>query len=126
MAGFGCAFSAPLAHVCWGWLEVVLPLRTIKHTAGKVLLDQIFLAPVWAVLYHCYLGCWALEAPQQLVRRIADRAPDTCVAVWRVWPAVHFVNFYFVSLHYRLLVTQLVNLVWLAAISTAGNRAVAA
>jgi protein Mpv17 len=118
-------------HVWWNFLERALgarlPLQThrLTNTIVKVFVDQAFGAPFY--IYNYYLVTNFLQqmshntepdikTPQQVLQETHDKASEmlwpTMLKHWRLWPLVHSINFYFVPLHHRVLVQNLVLVFW--------------
>jgi len=118
-------------HVWWNFLERALgarlPLQThrLTNTIVKVFVDQAFGAPFY--IYSYYLVTNFLQqmshntepdtkTPQQVLQKTHDKASEmlwpTMLKHWRLWPLVHSINFYFVPLHHRVLVQNLVLVFW--------------
>jgi Mpv17 / PMP22 family len=144
-ASFGVVAAAWL-HYWWNALEFLvaarLPLNAVSprrsrlmNTLVKVVIDQSLAAPLYTYSYYVvtnFLGS-AFAAARTDVSN-ADRVGMTRVLVethnkardmlwptmvqhYKLWPAVHFANFYAVPLQHRVLVQNTVLVFWSAYLS---------
>jgi Mpv17 / PMP22 family len=144
-ATFGVV-AATWLHYWWNALEVLvaarLPLpagasrrRRLANTLVKVLFDQSLAAPLYTYAYYVvtnFLGsAYAAsrsDPPSSDMREMKDLLVEThdkaramlwptMVQHYKLWPAVHFVNFYAVPLQHRVLVQNTVLVFWSAYLS---------
>jgi hypothetical protein len=118
---YGCCVHAPWTHVVWNALERLWPAATFRSVAMKVAVDQLISAPAFYFVYFSYIGLAQRESQAEIRHRL-DRLMPTMQVVWSLWPFVHFVNFMFVPLHYRLLAALCVQLVFNSYLSHVGNK----
>lgn len=117
-------------HVWWGFLEGAVGARVpvarhrLANTMVKVFIDQAFGAPFY--IYSYYIVTNFLQTmsentghaknPEQVLKETNAKASamlwPTMLRHWRLWPLVHSFNFYFVPLHHRVLVQNLVLVGW--------------
>jgi len=136
-ASFGVVATAWL-HYWWGALEVVIGARLpvaqykLANTAVKVAVDQTMGAPLYIYSYYCITNLAAAaiadhdsdsDSPDNSNLRLMSVATDvhekaasmllpTMLQHWKLWPAVHTLNFYFVPLPHRVLVQNTVLVGW--------------
>lgn len=118
-------------HVWWNVLERVvgarLPIQThrLTNTMVKVFVDQAFAAPLYIYSYYLITNFLqemsgntgpGAKRPEQVLQETHAKASEmlwpTMLKHWRLWPFVHSFNFYFVPLHHRVLVQNLVLVGW--------------
>ena len=63
----------------------------------------------------------AYELWTETVDRAIEMLPPTMIRHWSVWPFVHTINFYYFSLHHRVLVQNLVLVGWSGYLSHLNN-----
>jgi protein Mpv17 len=116
-------------HVWWGFLERAVGVRLpvaqhrLANTMTKVFLDQSIGAPFY--IYSYYVVTNFLQnmsnnpedkSPEEILQETRTKASSmlwpTMLRHWRLWPLVHSFNFYFVPLHHRVLVQNLVLVGW--------------
>lgn len=116
-------------HYWWGFLEATVGARIpvskhrLANTMTKVFIDQAFGAPFY--IYSYYVVTNFLQGisenpenktPDEILKETNNKASEmlwpTMLKHWRLWPLVHSFNFYFVPLHHRVLVQNLVLVGW--------------
>ncbi|CAB9505246.1 Protein SYM1 [Seminavis robusta] len=126
-ACFGVVATAYL-HVWWGFLETTIgslvpaARSRLLNTAVKVVIDQGCAAPLY--VYSYYILTKSLQdisaQPDRSVGEILDESESrarhmlwpTMLQHWKLWPAVHSLNFYFVPIQHRVLVQNTVLVGW--------------
>lgn len=115
-------------HFWWAFLEstigslVPAARSRVLNTAVKVFVDQTAGAPLYIYTYYV-----VTNSVQQLTaepkRKVVDVLEETeakarhmlwptMLKHWKVWPAVHSLNFYFVPLQHRVLLQNAVLVGW--------------
>lgn len=129
-AVFGVVATGYL-HFWWGFLErtigAVIPAarHRVINTAAKVIIDQGAGAPLYIYTYYIITNTiqklsssssWSKQAVTDIVQEQESRARHmlwpTMLQHWKVWPAVHSLNFYFVPLQHRVLLQNTVLVGW--------------
>ena len=140
-AAFGAVGTVYLHH-WWNLLEVLVGARfpagpgrrsRIASTAAKVAIDQALSAPLynWGYFFVTNL----VEGRDSLASGPASRAGAAASRAtamigplmldhWRVWPGIHFLNFYFTPVANRVLVQNLVLVGWAGYLSHLNHTAV--
>ncbi|XP_017312383.1 protein Mpv17 isoform X1 [Ictalurus punctatus] len=129
MMSMGFFFVGP---VVGGWYRVLdrFVIGMTKSTAlKKMLMDQVCFAP-------CFLGAFlgiygalnGLTVDENLVKLKRDYM-DALISnyyylspFFQLWPAVQIANFYFIPLHHRLAVVQIVAVAWNSYLSWKANK----
>ncbi|XP_053502997.1 protein Mpv17 isoform X2 [Ictalurus furcatus] len=122
MMSMGFFFVGP---VVGGWYRVLdrLVIGVTKSTAlKKMLMDQVCFAP-------CFLGAFlgiygtlnGLTVDENLAKLKRDYM-DALITNYYLWPAVQIANFYFIPLHHRLAVVQIVAVAWNSYLSWKANK----
>uniref|UniRef100_A0A8C6T8P5 Mitochondrial inner membrane protein Mpv17 n=1 Tax=Neogobius melanostomus TaxID=47308 RepID=A0A8C6T8P5_9GOBI len=122
MMSIGFCFVGP---VVGSWYKVLdrLVVGTTKSAAmKKMLMDQLCFAP-------CFLGCFlglsgALNGltVEQNFSKLKRDYPDALISNYYLWPPVQIANFYFIPLHHRLAVVQLVAVIWNSYLTWKANK----
>lgn len=119
-------------HVWWGFLEKVVAARLpvkqyrLSNTITKVVIDQALAAPIYIYSYYVvtnFIQALSMPGPSKEHKSVYElwveknqKASEmlwpTMLRHWRLWPAVHTFNFYYVPLHHRVLVQNLVLVGW--------------
>ena len=127
---FGIAATGYL-HAWWALLEGAVGARLpvqqyrLANTLVKVVIDQGIGAPFYIYSYYVVTNFLQTmsdnngpnaKSPQQELQETNAKASTmlwpTMLRHWRLWPLVHSFNFYFVPLHHRVLVQNLVLVGW--------------
>lgn len=136
-------------HSWWGFLERFAQARfprgqhRLANTLVKVAIDQGLSAPVYYYAY--YILTYVIQTLPTELKRIAsddqhsskteaslevfsqanERAKcmiwPTMMQHWQLWPAIHALNFYFVPLHQRVMVQNLILSGWSGYLSYLNN-----
>jgi hypothetical protein len=143
-ASFGIV-AATWMHYWWNWLEIAvatsprLPAVFRNHklcnALTKVMIDQAVGAPIYVYTYYVvtnFLGNFASSlsdsnvGPSKLLLDTHGKASEmlwpTMLQHWRIWPAVHAINFYFMPLNHRVLVQNTVLVGWSGYLSFLNNN----
>mmetsp|Transcript_5980 Transcript_5980/g.10693 ORF Transcript_5980/g.10693 Transcript_5980/m.10693 type:complete len:296 (+) Transcript_5980:135-1022(+) len=144
-AGSGAAFgviATTWLHYWWGFLEGFVGARLpvarhrLSNTLVKVVVDQAIGAPLYIYTYYVvtnFLQELNSQQPQMddgksasvLLKETHDNASQmlmpTMMRHWMLWPAVHTFNFYYMPLHHRVLVQNLVLVGWSGYLSHLNN-----
>lgn len=126
-AAFGVVATGFL-HIWWGFLEALVEARLpvaryrLANTMTKVMVDQSLGAPFYIYNYYMvtnFLQTMAADKKKRLGEiwvntqsKANEMIWPTMFLHWRVWPIVHSFNFYFIPLHHRVLVQNLVLVGW--------------
>ncbi|XP_023325668.1 mpv17-like protein 2 [Eurytemora carolleeae] len=104
--------QGPPHHYFYILLDKYLPGRTGKVVFKKIMFDQIFAAPFFAItfIYGASLlegrslgYCWA---------EFKTKFPTIYLFDWLIWPPTQFINFSYVPPQYRVLYVNMVTVVW--------------
>ena len=118
-------------HYWWNFLERFVNSRfplaqaksssRITNTMVKVLIDQSVSAPLYNWCYFFITN--AVHSNSQSNTNVGDRVGSAASKAtdiigplmlqhWKIWPAIHSLNFYFTPVHNRVLVQNLVLVGW--------------
>ena len=139
-AAFGLIGTGWL-HMWWGFLEKAVELRfpivryRLQNTLIKVSLDQSVGAPLYIYCYYLITSFLRKDIVssqkgernvfQKIINahyRASDLLLPTLLKHWRVWPAIHTLNFYYVPLHQRVLVQNCALVGWSGYLSYLNNN----
>jgi protein Mpv17 len=133
-AGSGAAFgviATTWLHYWWGFLEGFVGARLpvaqyrLSNTLVKVVVDQAIGAPLYIYTYYVVTnflqelnsqpqtdGKSASVLLNETHHKASQMLMPTMMRHWILWPAVHSLNFYYMPLHHRVLVQNLVLVGW--------------
>jgi protein Mpv17 len=122
-ARFGrfCATSSLLVggglHVWYGSLERIVTASGTKGIVLRTLLDQFAFAPPFIFLVLTTLGVLVTGDVKRSVDETSAKWPHAVVTNWGLWIPAQLINFAFIPLHYRVLFSNFVGVVWSAFLS---------
>lgn len=124
MGGYGLFVVGPLMH---NWFKVLELLVTQSGPTGavmKVCVDQMFMAPLSTALFFTVMGLVDGNNLSQIQSKLGKVFWPTLMVNYKIWPAVQFLNFFFVPTSFRLLFVNVVGLGYNAFLSSvmAGSR----
>lgn len=88
----------------------MLPGRSGRIVATKVLADQLFIPPVVWMAYLMSLGLMERSGIDTLKSRLRSQFGWIYLADWLVWVPAQTVNFYFLPTRYRVLYDNVISL----------------
>jgi hypothetical protein len=101
---FGAFAVGPVFHYWFRFLDRAIPGTSTRAVAGKLLLDQGVMAPVFTVFYFVAMGMLERRDSVYIVKKIETAAWPTLLANYAIFPAAQAANFMFVPLKLRVLV----------------------
>lgn len=99
-----------------------------KAVVLKVIADQVVYAPVAIVAYFSFASLLQTERLHfhHCTKLLKDKVTSSFITTWiadsSAWPAVNFLNFRFVPIHYRPTVTGMASVAWQAYMSFVSYR----
>lgn len=93
----------PPCHFWYKFLDKYLPGRAPSVIVKKLVLDQIFCAPVMIFLFLTTLGFLEKSSLQEMLVEFQECGRPLLLADWLVWPPAQVINFYFLPNRYRVL-----------------------
>ncbi|RKP13364.1 hypothetical protein BJ684DRAFT_10175 [Piptocephalis cylindrospora] len=113
MLFFGTTFAGPVLGTWYRLLDKWIRLSTPGKTlVTRVLVDQVCGAPVIIASFFTGLGLLAGDSRKTILGGLKKGYPEALKNNYKLWPAVQLVNFHFVPLQHRLLLTNTVALGW--------------
>ncbi|KAJ8270660.1 hypothetical protein GJAV_G00117730 [Gymnothorax javanicus] len=122
MMSIGFFFAGP---VLAGWYKVLDRLvtgQTKSAALKKMLCDQLAIAPCFLGAFLGISGALNGLTVDENIAKLKRDYPDALISNYYLWPPVQIANFYFVPLHYRLAVVQIVAVVWNSYLSWKANN----
>ncbi|KAJ0026545.1 hypothetical protein NQD34_017545 [Periophthalmus magnuspinnatus] len=122
MMGIGFCFVGP---VVGSWYKVLdkLVLGTTKSAAmKKMLVDQLCFAPCFLGAFLGLSGALNGLTLEQNLHKLKRDYTDALISNYYLWPPVQIANFYFIPLHHRLAVVQVVAVIWNSYLTWKANQ----
>lgn len=114
--------QGPTVRIWYGVLNRHVGAQGKTVAMKKVLLDQCIFAPSFLYILLCLVGATQGKSWKVIKGDVERNYFDVLKANYYIWPWVQLVNFYYVPLHYQVLVVQSVALFWNTYISWKTNR----
>ncbi len=124
LASFGFLIHGPIGHHFYARLDGLLPGTSAVTVAKKVLIDQVFWNPTFALLFFGYLNLTEGKSLEQYRRKVEADLGTAVMGSWAVWGPAHTVNFRFVPPSQRLLYINCVQVWYNVFLSFLGNKGV--
>jgi hypothetical protein len=116
-ASFGFLASPYLHfHFCW-----LIPKLFKGSTIKSLLYDQTVGVVVFTSAFFMYLDITSGKSFETAKEELKAKLWPTCVANWKIWPALMFINFQFVPVQYRVLFSNIAGMFWVAYLSYIQN-----
>ena len=94
------------------WLDRLLPGRSSAIVVKKVLADQIFAAPFFAITFIYGASLLEGRSLRQCWTEFVSKFPTIYLFDWLIWPPSQAVNFTLVPQPFRVLYVNCVTVVW--------------
>ncbi|CAI8590640.1 unnamed protein product [Vicia faba] len=110
----GAAYLGPFGHYFHIILEKIFKgKKDSKTVAKKVLIEQLTSSPLNNLLFMIYYGLVIEGQPWVNVKaRVKKGYPSVQYTAWMFWPAVGWINYKFMPLHFRVVFHSLIAFCW--------------
>jgi protein Mpv17 len=124
LAVVGAVLTAPMFHGLYDVLDKLLPCsvrgwRAWRNTVLQLAVDQLVAAPAWLIMFYGLFA--ALEHGALRVADVADQIRrdflPSMKLTWTVFPVFQLISFAFLPTKLRVLVLNVVDLGYIAALS---------
>jgi len=104
--------QGPPHHYFYIWMDQLVPGRTKGAVGRKVLLDQLWCAPFFAVTFFLTAGLLEGQPLPECWKEFCRKFPAVYAFDWLLWPPSQAINFMFVPAEYRVLYVNAVTVLW--------------
>eukprot|EP00056_Hartaetosiga_gracilis_P010972 m.164118 g.164118 ORF g.164118 m.164118 type:complete len:287 (+) comp13422_c0_seq1:47-907(+) len=104
-------FLTPILHVWYMTLARFVTGSGTGMMLKKLLLDQFVFTPILLPVYMAVL-LTVENRMNEIFNEITNNVPSTLVKCWQLWIPAQCVNFWIVPVHYQVLFSNCVGLVW--------------
>jgi len=104
--------QGPPHHYWYAALDAKLPGKTAGIIGKKILADQLFAAPFFAVTFIVFAALLEGRSLAQAWREFVEKFPTIYLFDWVIWPPSQALNFLFVPPKFRVLYVNFVTVLW--------------
>ncbi|KAM6906282.1 mitochondrial inner membrane protein Mpv17 isoform 1-T3 [Lycodopsis pacificus] len=122
MMSVGFFFVGPVVGSWYKVLDRLVVGGTKSAAMKKMLVDQLCFAPCFLGAFLGVSGALNGLTVEENVTKLKRDYPDALISNYYLWPAVQIANFYFIPLHYRLAVVQIVAVTWNSYLTWKANK----
>ncbi|CBN79193.1 conserved unknown protein [Ectocarpus siliculosus] len=122
MAAFGFLFHGTISHFFYNALDSALPGTAAMTVIQKVIIDQVFWAPIFTLIFFTWIGVTSGASPSEIVAKVKSDLVQGVVGSWTVWPLAHTINFKFVPTEQRLLYINSIQIFYNVFLSIIGSK----
>lgn len=122
MASFGFLIHGPVGHYFYGMLDRLIVGKSPLKVASKVVVDQVFWAPIFTAVFFAYLGFAERKTMDDIVTKIKNDTWTGVTASWKFWPFAHVINFALIPTSQRLLYINTLQVGYNVFLSFLGNK----
>ncbi|XP_011496434.1 PREDICTED: protein Mpv17 [Ceratosolen solmsi marchali] len=121
-AGIGFFIAGPATRTWYGILDKYFGSKGVIVVLKKVACDQLLFAPVFIAILLSTIALMQGHNLKSTKLKLKNEYTDILINNYKLWPIVQLLNFYFVPLHYQVLVVQAIAILWNTYISYRTNR----
>uniref|UniRef100_A0A8C7L1F3 Mitochondrial inner membrane protein Mpv17 n=1 Tax=Oncorhynchus kisutch TaxID=8019 RepID=A0A8C7L1F3_ONCKI len=122
MMSIGFFFVGPAIGSWYKVLDKLVTGGTKSAAMKKMLVDQLGFAPCFLGAFLGISGTLNGLTVEENVAKLKRDYTDALISNYYLWPAVQIANFYFIPLHHRLAVVQIVAIGWNSYLSWKANK----
>lgn len=122
MMSIGFVFVGPVIGSWYRVLDRLVTGATKSSAMKKMLLDQLCFAPVFLASFLGLSGALNGLTVEQNLAKLRRDYSDALISNYYLWPPVQIANFYFIPLHHRLAVVQIVAVGWNSYLTWKANK----
>jgi len=118
----GTCLVAPCLRTWYLTMEKIVKAQGSRGALSKVVLDQGLFAPCFIAVFVSSASTLNGLTPKEIGANLQRDYKDILLTNWKLWPATQLANFYFVPFQHRILVVNVVALVWNTYLAYKTNR----
>ncbi|XP_061602438.1 protein Mpv17 [Cololabis saira] len=122
MMSVGFFFVGPVVGSWYKLLDRLVTGGSKSAAMKKMLADQICFAPCFLGGFLSISGALNGLTVEENVAKLKRDYTDALILNYYLWPPVQIANFYFIPLHHRLAVVQLVAIAWNSYLTWKANK----
>ena len=123
----GAILTAPLFHYLYEYLERVIPTKAgVRNTIGQLAVDQLVAAPVWLALFFPLVAFVENGVTRAAFKQTRDGYTrdfaESLVLTWKIFIPSQAVSFAFLPIATRVLVLNVIDLVYTSVLSYISHK----
>uniref|UniRef100_A0A3B3VC94 Mitochondrial inner membrane protein Mpv17 n=2 Tax=Poecilia latipinna TaxID=48699 RepID=A0A3B3VC94_9TELE len=122
MMSIGFFFVGPVIGSWYKVLDRIVVGASKSDAMKKMLVDQLCFAPCFLGTFLCISGALNGLTVEENITKLKRDYTDALISNYYLWPPVQIANFYFVPLHHRLAVVQIVAVAWNSYLTWKANK----
>ncbi|XP_072288661.1 peroxisomal membrane protein 2 [Eucyclogobius newberryi] len=115
---FGLLFTGPLSHYFYQLMEVWMPTTDRYCLVKRLLLDRLFFAPAFLLLFYFVMTVLEAKGWSDFERKMKSSYWTALKMNWKVWTPFQFVNVNFVPVQFRVLFANVIAFFWYAYLAS--------
>lgn len=115
---YGLIFNGAPFYFWYKYLDILFPKPILTQVLSKVIINQIFLAPIMNITYFSYVAILLnyKNGPKDCLEKVKTKLEHslipTMITSCKVWPFIQLVNFYFLPPQYRTIYANAAGACW--------------
>ncbi|XP_051265199.1 protein Mpv17 [Dicentrarchus labrax] len=122
MMSIGFFFVGPVIGTWYKVLDRLVVGGTKSAAMKKMLVDQLCFAPGFLGAFLSISGALNGLTVEENIGKLKRDYTDALISNYYLWPPVQIANFYFIPLHHRLAVVQVVAVGWNSYLTWKANK----
>lgn len=115
---FGLLFTGPLSHYFYQLMEVWMPTTDPYCLVKRLLLDRLFFAPAFLLLFYFVMTVLEAKGWSDFERKMKSSYWTALKMNWKVWTPFQFINVNFVPVQFRVLFANVIAFFWYAYLAS--------
>lgn len=115
---FGLLFTGPLSHYFYHLMEVWMPTTDPYCLVKRLLLDRLFFAPAFLLLFYFVMTVLEAKGWSDFERKMKSSYWTALKMNWKVWTPFQFINVNFVPVQFRVLFANVIAFFWYAYLAS--------
>lgn len=115
---YGLFITGPVSHFFYQLMEVWMPTTDPYCIIKRLLLDRLFFAPGFLLLFYFVMNILEAKGWQDFEKKMRNSYWTALKMNWKVWTPFQFININFVPVQFRVLFANMVALFWYAYLAS--------
>ncbi|XP_075875611.1 peroxisomal membrane protein 2 [Nelusetta ayraudi] len=117
-AVYGLLITGPVSHYFYQLMELWIPSTDPYCIVKRLLLDRLFFAPGFLLLFFCVMNILEAKGWADFERKVKRTYWTALKMNWKVWTPFQFINVNFVPVQFRVLFANMVAFFWYAYLAS--------